>query len=153
MLNRTATLTAAVAIALLALPAAAGSWPNIAPRKAQQASAPLVRAPAQSIDGFVAEPGENVASLEPVRYFTKETSATASAARAATNTPVADAAATYVSGFEFVGGETGWQPAVHKFVWSAGRFAHSDECDHAIRVVSGPTPAEIDAAKTRSPGA
>lgn len=151
MLNRTATLTAAVAIALLALPAAAGSWPNIAPRKAQQAGSSLVRAPSTAIDGFVAEAGENVASLEQVRYVNQKD--IAGITHVASAAPAAEPATSYANGFEFVGGETGWQPAVHKFVWSGGRFAHSDECDHVIRVVSGPTPAEIEAARARSPGA
>lgn len=151
MLNRTATLTAAVAIALMALPAAAGSWPNIAPRKAQQAGSSLVRAPSMSIDGFVAEAGENVASLEQVRYVNQKD--IAGMTRLASAVPAVEPATSYASGFEFVGGETGWQPAVHKFVWSGGRFAHSDECDHVIRVVSGPTPAEIEAASAQSPGA
>ena len=151
MLNRTATLTAAVAIALLALPAAAGSWPNIAPRKAQQAGSSLVRAPSRAIDGFVAEAGENVASLEQVRYINQKDAA--GMTRVARATPAVEAATSYANGFEFVGGDTGWQPAVHKFVWSGGRFAHSDECDHVIRLVSGPTPAESEAAKARSPGA
>ncbi|HET7730396.1 MAG TPA: hypothetical protein VFK48_10220 [Usitatibacter sp.] len=57
------------------------------------------------------------------------------------------------AGFEFVGGETGWQPAGHKFVWAGGRFAHSEECDHAIRIVKAPTPAEIDSTGRLSPGA
>lgn len=150
---KTTRLAAAVAIALLALPAAAGSWPNIAPRKAQQAGSSLVRAPAKSSDGFVAEAGENVASLEPVRYFTNEEKETVYMPRLSSTAPAAKVAASYANGFEFVGGETGWQPAGHKFVLSAGRFAHSEECDHAIRVVSGPTPAEVDAARNRSPGA
>ena len=153
MLNRTAQLTAAVAIALLALPAAAGSWPNIAPRKAQQAGSSLVRAPAKSFDGFVAQEGENVASLEPVRYFTNEEKETVYMPRMANTAPAQDVATTYANGFEFIGGDGGWQPASHKYLWSAGRFAHSDECDHAIRVVRGPTPAEVDAAKNSSPGA
>lgn len=124
MLNRTAKLTAAVAIALLALPAAAGSWPNIAPRKAP--------AKAQQV------------KVSPVR---------APAGVAASTAPASEVTPSYTNDFEYVGGDTGWQPAGHKFVWSAGRFAHSEQCDHVIRVVSGPTPAEVESAKAISPGA
>ena len=67
MLKRTAKLVAAVAIAMLALPAAAGSWPPIPPRKAPAKVAQIrlaqVNASEQAINGFIAEPGENVASL------------------------------------------------------------------------------------------
>ncbi len=128
MLNRTAKLAAAVAIAMLALPAAAE----------------------QAIDGFIAEPGENVASLAPVRYFANQ------GTQAGYTPPVAQGTADSLaarSGFEFVGGETGWQPTGHKFIRVGGTFAHSQECDHAIRVVAAPTPDEIERAKRLSPGA
>jgi len=66
MLKRTARLVAAVAIAVLPLPAAAGSWPPIPPRKAPAKVAQIklaqVNASEQAINGFIAEPGENVAS-------------------------------------------------------------------------------------------
>lgn len=154
MLNGNARLVAAAAIAMLALPAAAGSWPPTPPRKAPakvaQAEVAQVNASEQAINGFIAEPGENVASLAPVRYFAnqgKQTVYTPSVAQGTADSRTARA------GFEFVGGETGWQPTGHKFVWVAGNFAHSEECDHAIRVVRGPTPAEVDAAGRLSPGA
>lgn len=115
MLNRTARLIAAAAVAMLALPAAAGSWPPTPPRKA----------PAKVEQAKATLPAEQGAA----------------ASRAAG------------AGFEFVGGETGWQPTGHKFVWVSGSFAHSQECDHAIRVVAGPTPDEIEGAKRLSPGA
>ncbi len=154
MLNRTAKLVAAVAVAMLALPAAAGSWPPTPPRKAPAKVAQVrlaqVDAPEQAINGFIAEPGENVASLAPVRYFTNEGKQTGYTPPLAQGTADARAAR---SGFEFVGGETGWQPTGHKFVWVGGSFAHSEDCDHAIRVVAGPTPAETDRAKSLSPGA
>lgn len=142
MLNRTAKLVAAVAVAMLALPAAAGSWPPTPPRKAPakvaQVKVAQVYASEQAINGFMAEPGENVASLAPY---------TPSAAQGVADTHAAR------SGFEFVGGETGWQPTGHKFIRVGGAFAHSEDCDHAIRVVAGPTPAEIERAKRLSPGA
>ncbi len=100
MSNRIGQLAAAVAITLLALPAAAGSWPNISPRKAparaSQATAPAVATP-RPIDGF-----------------------------------------------EYIGGEGGWQPSQHKYIRSAQGFVHSDECDHAIRTAKAPTAAELE---------
>lgn len=153
MLNRTAKLVAAVAIAMLALPAAAGSWPPTPARKAPAKVAQIKLAQAdaseQAINGFIAEPGENVASLAPVRYFASQDR------QVAYTLPVAQGAmgSHPAPGFEFLGGEAGWQPTGHKLVWAGGRFAHSDECDHAIRVVRAPTPAEVDSTKRLSPGA
>jgi len=113
---RTTRLVAAIAIAMLALPAAAGSWPNFSPAKApaKAAQAKMVRAPSQSLDGFVAG------------YV--------------------------VNGFEYVGGEPGWQPAGHKLVWSGGRFAHSDQCDHVIRIAKAPSAADVEYTRSFSPG-
>jgi hypothetical protein len=154
MMNRTAKLVAAVAVAMLALPAAAGSWPPTPARKAPANMAQVRMAQAdaseQAINGFIAEPGENVASPAPVRYFArqgKQSGYMPSVAQGRSDSRAARA------GFEFVGGETGWQPTGHKFVWAGGRFAHSEECDHAIRVVKAPTPAEVDSSKRLSPGA
>lgn len=152
MLNRSAKLTLAVAIALLALPAAAGSWPNIAPRKAQAKVIAQVPATAKSLDGFIRLEGENMSTLEPVRYFRNEEKETVYLPRVASNVPAQDVATASVNGFEYAGGEPGWRPVGHKFVWSAGSFAHSEECDHAIRVVMGPTAAEIAATNALSPG-
>lgn len=152
MLNRTAKLTAAVTIALLALPAAAGSWSSIAPRKVQAKIAAQVAVPAQSLDGFVVLEGENMSTLEPVKYFTNEEKETVYMPRVASNLPAQDVATSSVNGFTYVGGEPGWRLTGHKFVWSAGRFAHSEECDHAIRVVKTPTAAEIAATNALSPG-
>lgn len=154
MSNRTARLVAAIAVAMMALPAAAGSWPPTPPRKAPAKAAQVRVAPIaaseQVINGFIAEPGENVASLAPVRYFADAGQPTGHAptvARGATDWRAARA------GFEFLGGEAGWQPSGHKFVWVGGSFAHSEDCDHAIHVVAGPTPTEIERAKRLSPGA
>lgn len=152
MLNRTPQLVAAVAIALLALPAAAGSWPNIAPRKAP-AKVAQVTAPAKSLDGFIALEGESLSTLEPVRYFTNEERKTVYMPRVASNVPARDVATSSVNGFEYVGGEPGWRTVGHKFLWRAGSFAHSEECDHAIRMVRGPTAAEMEATNALSPGA
>lgn len=157
MLNRTARLVAAVAVAMLALPADAGSWPPTpqrkAPAKVAQVELAQVDGSEPAINGFIAEPGENVASLAPVRYFTNEEKETVYMPRVADRGVAASGSLTpRMSGFEFVGGETGWQPTGHKFVWAGGRFAHSEECDHAIRVVRGPTPADVDALRRLSPG-
>ncbi len=149
MLNRSARLVAAAVITLLSLPAAAGSWPNIAPRKATKA-APVATAP-QSRDGFVSQPGENMSALEEVRYFTTEEKDKVYMPRIAAPTPNVVAAGP--KDFEYIGGEAGWKPTGHKFVWSAGRFAHSEDCDHAIRTVKAPTPAEMEATNRLSPGA
>jgi hypothetical protein len=106
-------MTAVIAIAALALPAAAGSWPNLPTRKAPaNASQP---APAKS--------------------------------------PIAIPPQSSVNGFEYAGGEAGWQLSPHKFVWSEGRFVHSDECDHAIRTAKAPTPAELESTRALYPGA
>ena len=57
-----------------------------------------------------------------------------------------------IGGFVYIGGEPGWTLAQHKFVLEGGRFVHSEECDHAIRTVKGPTPDETDSVKRFSPG-
>ena len=49
-----------------------------------------------------------------------------------------------LNGFEYTGGDAGWQVAQHRFVLRDGRFAHSEECDHQIRTVAKPTFDEID---------
>lgn len=142
----------ATAIAMLALPAAAGSWPNIPARKPAvvAAAAPLVAAAPQSADGFVPEAGDAGTSLEQYRYFRAEETPNERRpapvfARAAA-APV-DVATGKVNGFEYIGGEAGWQPISHTLVWTAKGFAHSEVCDHAIRMVKGPTPAERDEAR------
>ena len=130
---KTGKLITAIAIATLALPAIAGSWPNLPARKALSNTtqpAPTKSAVAnftQSQDGYARE-GEGEARLT-------------------TSQAKADAATVKVTGFEYTGGEAGWQPAQHKFVWKAGRFAHSDECDHAIRPAKAATPAELESAR------
>jgi len=70
----------------------------------------------------------------------------------ARSAPVVDVATGKVNGFEYLGGEAGWQPISHTLVLKAGRLAHSDECDHMIRVVKAPTPEELDAVRYSSPG-
>ena len=58
-----------------------------------------------------------------------------------------------VNGFEYVGGDAGWQLSQHKYEFVNGRFAMSDECDHAIRTAIAPTPTEVEKARQLSPGA
>ena len=101
---RIARLIAAIAVAALALPALAGSWPPILPRSA----APKAL---QAASGTLAQKN---ASLD---------------------------------GFEFIGGEAGWQPAQHKMERRSGRWVHSDECDHAIRPAQAAAPQAVEAAQ------
>ena len=100
---RIARLIAATAVAALALPALAGSWPTILPRSAAPKAV-------QAAQGALAQK-----SAPP-------------------------------DGFEFIGGEAGWQPAQHKMERRAGRWVHSDECDHAIRAAQAAAPQAVDAA-------
>lgn len=128
MSNRNGKLAVAIAIAMLALPAAAGSRPNIEAE------------------------GDAVASLAQYRYFYNEekTQGDKSFAWGSAVQQRVDTAAVgtrTVNGFEYIGGEGGWQPSQHKYVRVAGRFAHSDECDHVIRTAKAPTPAELESAR------
>lgn len=160
---KTGKLVAAMAIATLAMPAMAGSWPNVPARKAPANAAQpapaksLIASPPQSADGFVTEAGEGSWSLEQYRYFQTEEGRGESVyapRKFAASKPAKNVATTKgsVNGYEYVGGEAGWQLAPHKFVWSAGRFAHSDECDHVIRTAMAPTPAELDSVRKLYPG-
>jgi hypothetical protein len=158
MSNTARTLTALV-IAALSLPAAAGSWPNLpskTPAKSTLGSSANVRTAATvTPDGFVGEAGEAGWSLRQYRYFRDEDDRGARASPALVpvrSAPAANVATGKVSGFEYLGGEAGWQPISHTLVLKAGRLAHSDECDHMIRVVKAPTPEELDAIRYSSPG-
>jgi len=57
-----------------------------------------------------------------------------------------------VKGYEYVGGDRVWDLAQHKYVLSGGRFVHSEECDHVIRTVKAPTPAEIESIRLQYGG-
>ena len=123
----TGKLIIAVAVATLALPAAAGnSWPQVPSR-----------------------PTAKTAQLAPVQFSTAR--APQSSVTASTATKDAYAGNGAVNGFEYVGGDGGWQVVEHKYVLSNGRFVHSDECDHAIRSAQAVTPADV--AATKMPGA
>lgn len=100
---RIARLMAATAVATLALPALAGSWPNILPRSAAPKAV-------QATQGALAQ---KIVSPD---------------------------------GFEFIGGEAGWQLAQHKMERRSGSWVHSDECDHAIRAAQAAAPRDGDAA-------
>ncbi len=77
----------------------------------------------RSPDGFVEVAGDPLASLEQYRYvFGDEATALAASSRPR-SAPVSRVYVERSDGFEFVGGETGWQLAPHKLVWRAGGFA------------------------------
>lgn len=120
MLKMTSRLVVAAAVALLALPAAAGSWPNYRVKPSGKS--------------FTTE------EKEKFSLFSRATEAARSTLPS-------------IDGFEYVGGDTGWQLSQHKYVLAGGRFAHSEDCDHAIRTAKAPTLEEVDRARRSSPGA
>ena len=105
----------------------------------------------RTADGFVGGAEEAGYSLAQYRYFTTEEEGRGR--QAFTQPRSALAAPAVRDGFEFVAGETGSQPLQHKYVLRGARFVHSEECDHAIRMVGAPTPREIEAGRLFSPGA
>lgn len=145
---QTGKLIAAIALATLAVPAMAnlpasgraadGNW--------------LVTAPA-SVDGFVETAGDAMASLEQYSYFFERGAMRSVAPRSTGLLPAKRVAAASPGGFEYVGGDSGWQPAPHRLVWVSGRFVHSDECDHAIRTAEAATSRDIEQMRAFSPGA
>lgn len=155
-MSKTANIVAALALATLVPPASAGSWPNLPARGAPAtgASSLFIAVPPQSRDGFVADQGDSLASPEQYSYYlrTPENEKRFAADGAAKDKPAPRVAARVRDGFEYIGGEGGWQLVSHKYEWKAGALAHSDECDHAIRVVKAPTPAEIEATRALYPG-
>lgn len=149
---KTMRLISVAAVAALALPALAGSWPPIAPRKAPKAAAVSVTTPApRAIDGFEAVAGEAGWQLVQPSYNI------AGGKLVRTDTPVQTLTATNdalpATGFEPAGGDAGWALSQHKYVFAGGRLAMSDDCDHAIRTAKAPTAAEIETARKFSPGA
>jgi hypothetical protein len=122
-------ISVAIALALAAFtaPAFAGSWPNV--------------------------PTSRGTLLQSVPHPAQEaTSGTFETRQAKPFAPAPRTAARAPDGFTFVGGDTGWEPANHKYVVTAQGLAHSNECDHMIRIVQGPTPAEVEATRSLSPG-
>ena len=138
---KTTRILIAVAIGALAVPALAGSWPNIPGSKAKWTAKPAVTAPRAE---------ESSEGLAQYRYFPSEEFRGSKSFAA--GTAAKPATASVKDGFEFVGGDAGWQLAQHKYVLSGGRFAHSEECDHARRTALAPTLEEVDAARRLSPG-
>lgn len=154
---KTTRLISVAAIAALALPALAGSWPPIAPRKAvnkEVAAAAPSKASAVTAtqDGFEPIAGEAGWQLVQPRYayangkFVREGGTGAAPALAASPARTTDS-------FEETGGESGWQLAQHKYDFVGGRFVMSDECDHVIRAAQAATPADVERARIFSPGA
>lgn len=56
----------------------------------------------------------------------------AAQAAKAEKTATAPQALVAPDGFEFVGGESVWQPPVHKYVFRGGKFAHAADCPIAL---------------------
>lgn len=80
-------------------------------------------------------------------------SAAANPATTVEATTKKDAATATVNGFEYIGGEAGWDPAQHRLLWSDGRLVHSEECDHAIRTAAAvPSIDEMETIHRRYPG-
>lgn len=149
-MTRIGTITVAIALAAITLPAAAGSWPNVQTSRAPARFFTVI--PPQAADGFAAGAGDEVSTLEQYRYvFGDEARALIASRRPANTGATSRVAAKPTDGFEYVGGEGGWEPSQHKYVWSAGGFAHTDECDHAIRTVRAPTLEDLEWARNVSP--
>lgn len=155
-------LIAIAAATALALPAVAGSWPSIAPRKAANSVAPAkLLAPATApdagrvISGFESVPGEPVAQLAQHKYVLVGGTLVHSdeCDHAIRAKPAMTVGTHAIGGFEPVSGEPGAQLAQHKYVYAGGKWEHSAQCDHAIRNASVPRPADIERARTFSPGA
>lgn len=149
----TLTLLVAAALATIALPAAAGSWPNL-PKKAPANVTAAAPAPAKTVapGGYVFGAEEGGWSLQQYSYFRQEEDSVTGPKRPI----VAAAGVTAIVAndpFEAVGGDSGWQLKQHKYVFAGGALAHSEECDHAIRTARAPTPAEVDRLRNMSPGA
>lgn len=158
-MSKTTQLLVTIALASVAIPASAGSWPSI-PR--QKAKAPATatttaRAPAANAatpDGFVEGVAESGAWLEQYRYFrNEENERPVIVVRAKRDAEARSLSANANAGYTFAPGEAGWQLNPHRLVVERGRLAHSSECDHAVRTARAPTPEELDAARLASPGA
>jgi hypothetical protein len=153
---KTMRLISAAAVAALALPALAGSWPPTPPRKTTHkpavAAAPAKASAASFPAGSFAPAPIEVWQLVQPAYayengrFVLLNAPAASAATARAQTAV-------FAGFEPAGGDAGWQLAQHKYDFVNGKLTMSDECDHAIRTAQAPTPTEVDSARRLSPGA
>jgi len=161
-MSKTLRLIAIAAATAFALPALAGSWPPIAPRTAANKVAPAtLLAPAKApdagrvISGFESVPGEPGAQLAQHKYVlvggTLVHSDECDHANRAKPAMIVSPRA--IGGFEPVSGEPEAQISEHKYVYAGGKWEHSAECDHAIRNASVARPADIERARTFSPGA
>lgn len=154
---KTMRLISVAAAAALALPALAGSWPPIAPRKASSPPAasvlPVPAAAQRSIDGFEFVGGEAGWQLAQPRYDNVSGTLVRVDDGARTSVAATKTTGTGANGFDFVGGEGGWQLSQHKYDFTAGKFVMSNECDHTIRLVTAPAPAEVEATRALYGGA
>ena len=144
---KTTTLVAAIAVAFSVLPVAAANSAN--------SQTPATAALGDSDGGSLLQYRNAGWMGGPLPYFRDEDNKRPDVAAPRRQAVAAPAPAQNVraSPFEYVGGDGGWQLVQHKYVWGAGRFAHSDECDHAIRMAKGPTPTELESVRSLSPGA
>ena len=152
-MSKTLRMLTAIALAAMALPAAAGGWPNTPALSKGKLWTSPVPATTESSDGFVQLQGEAMSALGEYRYFPAEEYR--GKRGFAFGTPAALApksASTVKDGFEYIGGEAGWQLSQHKYVLSGGKFVHGEECDHVVRLVKAPTAKEIEAARSAYPG-
>lgn len=98
----------------------------------------------------------NAGTFPPAKMPAATKPATTVATKPATTVAAAaqkDAGPRIVNGFEYIGGETGWQPAQHRFAFSNGRLIHTEECDHAIRTAEAVPPIdEMETLRRRYPG-
>jgi hypothetical protein len=104
-------LTSVLAVVALSATGAM-AWPNVLVKKQQ--------------------PATRTASAECCSVAPTKTAdtATARATKATTRLVSAD-------GFEYVGGDTGWQLAQHKFELRSGEFKHASDCPVSIAKAGG----------------
>ena len=148
----------ALAVAGLVSPAFAGSWPN-GPTSRGDLGGFFTKTLPSLFSKGAPEPevagAPGAVTLAQDRAFrNEEKERPTRSSRSAAAIPVAAAENSNPSRNAFTEGvgDSGWDLAQHKYIRSAGRFVHSQECDHAIRVVKGPTPAELEAVRAASPG-
>lgn len=147
-------ITIALTLAGFALPALAGPWPNVQTSRGKLFSAPAATVQ-KAADGAVYSGSEEGGYTLGLTFKNEEKEAPEFVRRIqVTDTSLAPAAAGGADrSFVYRNQATGWEMSQHAYTWKAGRFVMSDECDHAVRLVQGPTRDELDAAKKVSPGA
>lgn len=147
-------ITVALALVGFTVPALAGSWPNLASSRGKLLAAPKVTIE-KAADGAVYSGSEEGGSSLGAAFRNEEKEIPAFKRRVtvAGTTTAPAAAKGAVGNFVYRGEATGWEMTQHAYTWKGGRFAMSDDCDHAVRLVQGPTRDEVDATKKASPGA